>query len=92
VVGDVVERADQIARWVPGRWQSLGTDGFGFADTRAAARRVFQIDAESIVVAVLETLARDGAIESSVAQEAFTALKIDDPTAVAGVAQEGADA
>src|SRR5690606_24621078 len=34
---------DQIARWVPTRWQSLGADGFGFADTRAAARRHFQI-------------------------------------------------
>ncbi len=25
---------DQIARWVPGTYQSLGADGFGFADTR----------------------------------------------------------
>ena len=39
---------------------SLGTDGFGFADTRAAARRYFQVDAESIVVATLQSLARDG--------------------------------
>src|SRR5690606_26562833 len=39
---------DQIAQWVPTRWQSLGADGFGFADTRAAARRYFQIDTESI--------------------------------------------
>ena len=31
----------------------LGTDGFGFSDTRAAARRVFNVDAQSIVVAVL---------------------------------------
>src|SRR5699024_3963328 len=34
---------DQIARWVPRGWQSLGTDGYGFADTRAAARRFFQV-------------------------------------------------
>ncbi len=83
---------DQISRWVPGPWQSLGADGFGFADTRAAARRYFQIDAESIVVATLAELARAGVIESSVAQGAFTKLRIDDPTAVADVAQEGGDA
>ena len=49
---------DQIARWVPGTYQSLGADGFGFADTRGAARRFFHIDAQSIVLAVLTELAR----------------------------------
>ncbi|MGO4430075.1 pyruvate dehydrogenase (acetyl-transferring), homodimeric type, partial [Streptomyces sp. MCAF7] len=42
---------DQIARWVPGGYQSLGADGFGFADTRGAARRFFHIDAQSVVLA-----------------------------------------
>jgi pyruvate dehydrogenase E1 component len=83
---------DQIARWVPGPWQSLGTDGFGFADTRAAARRVFQVDAESIVVGVLQTLAQQSKVDPAVVREAFTTLRIDDPTAVVGVAQEGTDA
>ncbi|HWV27030.1 MAG TPA: pyruvate dehydrogenase (acetyl-transferring), homodimeric type [Aeromicrobium sp.] len=83
---------DQIARWVPGPWQSLGADGFGFADTRAAARRFFQIDAESIVVAVLNELAHHGRLDRQVAAQAYADLRIDDPTAVAGVAQEGADA
>ena len=83
---------DQIARWVPGPWQSLGTDGFGFADTRAAARRTFQVDAESIVVAVLQTLAQQSKVDPAVVREAFTSLRIDDPTAVVGVAQEGTDA
>lgn len=83
---------DQISRWVPGAWSSLGADGFGFADTRAGARRYFQIDAESIVVATLAALGREGRIAPDVAQEAFAALRIDDPTAVAGVKQEGADA
>ncbi|MGH3498315.1 MAG: pyruvate dehydrogenase (acetyl-transferring), homodimeric type [Nocardioidaceae bacterium] len=83
---------DQIARWVPGRWQSLGADGFGFADTRAAARRFFQIDAESIVVSALETLAACGEIKPEVPAEAFERLRIDDPTAVADVEQSGADA
>jgi pyruvate dehydrogenase E1 component len=83
---------DQIARWVPGTWMSLGADGFGFADTRAGARRYFQIDTESIVVAVLASLGREGRIDPKVAQEAFDTLRIDDPTAVAGVKQEGSPA
>ena len=49
---------DQISRWVPADYTSLGADGFGFADTRGAARRFFHIDAQSIVVAVLEQLAK----------------------------------
>jgi pyruvate dehydrogenase E1 component len=83
---------DQIARWVPGPWQSLGADGFGFADTRAAARRVFQIDAESIVVSVLQTLAQRGSVPPEKAREAFSRFRIDDPSAVAGVEQVGGDA
>ncbi|MGW0218913.1 pyruvate dehydrogenase (acetyl-transferring), homodimeric type, partial [Micromonospora chokoriensis] len=42
---------DLIARWVPGDYTSLGTDGFGMSDTRHALRRHFHVDAESIVVA-----------------------------------------
>ena len=51
---------DQISRWVPGAYTSLGADGFGFADTRGAARRFFHIDAQSVVLATLTELARDG--------------------------------
>ena len=83
---------DQIARWVPNEWQSLGTDGFGFADTRAAARRYFQVDTASIVVATLESLAAAGEIKSETAAQAYRELQIDDPTAVADVPQTGADA
>ena len=57
---------EQIRPWVPGTYLTLGTDGFGFSDTRPAARRYFNTDAESLVVAVLEALARDGEIDSSV--------------------------
>jgi pyruvate dehydrogenase E1 component len=73
-------------------WASLGTDGFGFADTRAAARRYFLVDAESIVVATLQSLAREGRYDAEAAQKAFDKYQLGDPTAVAGVAQEGAGA
>ncbi|HMI35001.1 MAG TPA: pyruvate dehydrogenase (acetyl-transferring), homodimeric type [Propionibacteriaceae bacterium] len=83
---------DQIEPWVGHTWCSLGTDGFGLADTRAAARRYFLVDAESIVVATLQALARDGLYDGNAAAEAFNRYSLGDPTAVAGVAQEGAGA
>ncbi|NWO07327.1 MAG: pyruvate dehydrogenase (acetyl-transferring), homodimeric type, partial [Alteromonadaceae bacterium] len=72
---------EQIRPYVPGTYITLGTDGFGFADTRAAARRYFNTDAESVVVAVLEGLAREGKVERSVVEKAAKDLKLDDPTA-----------
>jgi pyruvate dehydrogenase E1 component len=69
---------DQIRQWVPNTYLTLGTDGFGFSDTRTAARRYFNTDAESVVVAVLEALARDGEIDPSVAISAAQEYRIDD--------------
>jgi len=69
---------EQIRPWIPGTYVTLGTDGFGFSDTRPAARRYFNTDAESIVVAVLEGLARDGNIDMSVAVKAAQQYQIDD--------------
>ncbi len=62
---------DQIARWVPGDYTSLGTDGFGRSDTRAALRRFFHVDAESIAVAVLGELGRRGEIKQHAVQQAI---------------------
>jgi pyruvate dehydrogenase E1 component len=70
--------SEQIRPWVPGTYITLGTDGFGFSDTRPAARRFFNVDAESIVVGVLSALARDGHIDVSVAAEAAAKYRIDD--------------
>ncbi len=69
---------EQIRPWVPGTYVTLGTDGFGFSDTRPAARRYFNTDAESQVVAVLEALARDGEIDPSVPVAAARQYRIDD--------------
>ena len=62
---------DQIAPWVHGDYTSLGTDGFGFSDTRAAARRFFNVDAASIVLAVLTRLARHGEVKPETLAEAI---------------------
>ncbi|MFD6065528.1 transketolase-like TK C-terminal-containing protein, partial [Rhodococcus wratislaviensis] len=75
--------ADQIRQWVPGSYTTLGTDGFGFSDTRPAARRYFNVDAESIVVAVLSALAGEGTLDRSKAVEAANRYRIDDVRAAA---------
>ena len=69
---------DQIRQWIPGDYTTLGTDGFGFSDTRPAARRAFNIDAESIAVAVLAGLARMGKLDRAKAVEAAERYRIDD--------------
>jgi pyruvate dehydrogenase E1 component len=84
-VSDWMRAVPELIRpWVPNTYVTLGTDGFGFSDTRPAARRYFNTDAESVVVAVLEALARDGEIDPSVAVAAARQYKIDDVLA-AGV-------
>jgi pyruvate dehydrogenase E1 component len=67
---------DQIARWVPGPFTSLGTDGWGFSDTRPAARRFFHVDAESIALAVLAQLVRQGDIKPEVLTEAIAKYRL----------------
>ena len=72
---------DQIQPWVANPFLSLGTDGFGLSDTRGALRRHFKVDAESIVVATLSSLAQSGDIKKSVVEEAISKYRIDDVTA-----------
>jgi pyruvate dehydrogenase E1 component len=72
---------DQIRPWVPGDFATLGADGFGFSDTRAAARRFFKIDGPSIAVRVLEQLVARGEIDPSVPQMAIDRYKLHDVTA-----------
>ena len=80
---------DQIAPWVPQDFYSLGTDGFGMSDTRGALRRHFKVDAESIVVATLAQLAKNGEIKAKVVQEAIDKYQINDVTAADAGNTEG---
>ncbi|MFI6516083.1 pyruvate dehydrogenase (acetyl-transferring), homodimeric type [Spirillospora sp. NPDC050679] len=68
---------DQISQWVPGDYSSLGTDGYGFSDTRAAARRFFHVDSASIVLAVLTRLAKQGDLKHEVLQQAIERYQLD---------------
>ena len=72
---------DLVRQWVPAPFTTLGTDGFGLSDTRPAVRRHFNVDAESITVAALISLADRGELDRSTATEAAAKYKIDDPRA-----------
>ncbi|MCE0488109.1 pyruvate dehydrogenase (acetyl-transferring), homodimeric type [Ornithinimicrobium sediminis] len=72
---------DQISNWVPEDYYALGADGFGFADTRAAARRFFHIDGPSMAVKALQMLADRGEIDPQVPLQAAEKYRIDDVTA-----------
>jgi pyruvate dehydrogenase E1 component len=74
---------DQIARWVPAPFGSLGTDGYGFSDTRAAARRFFHVDAQSITLAVLSQLARRGEVKPEALSQAIEKYRLDVPVSAA---------
>jgi pyruvate dehydrogenase E1 component len=63
---------DQVARFVPQPFIPLGTDGYGYSDTRPALRRHFEVDAPHIVVAVLDGLAQLGDAKG---EEVATAIR-----------------
>jgi pyruvate dehydrogenase E1 component len=68
---------DQIAPWIPGGLDTLGTDGFGRSDTRENLRRFFEVDAECTVIAVLYALAKRGEIDRETVQKAIQDLGVD---------------
>jgi pyruvate dehydrogenase E1 component len=74
---------DLIRPWMPTDMLTLGCDGFGFSDTRPAARRYFHVDAESIALGVLTALARRGEVSFATAAEAAEKYRIDDVAAAA---------
>ena len=72
---------DQIRQYLPNEFATLGADGFGFSDTRAAARRFFKIDSHSIVVRALQMLARRGEVDANMAKDAFEKYRLMDVNA-----------
>ncbi|MBI4866951.1 MAG: pyruvate dehydrogenase (acetyl-transferring), homodimeric type [Candidatus Wallbacteria bacterium] len=67
----------QIRGFVRTPYTTLGTDGFGRSDTRESLRAHFEIDAESVVVATLYALAREGKVEQHVVSGAIKEFGID---------------
>ncbi len=68
---------EQIARWAPAGLTPLGTDGFGRSESREDLRRFFEVDAESITVAALYSLASAGSIDSTVVANAIKEFDLD---------------
>jgi pyruvate dehydrogenase E1 component len=68
---------DQIERWVPGHFVSLGTDGYGRSDGRAALRQHFEVDKRFIAVTALKALADDGVLDQKTVSEAIEKYDID---------------
>ena len=63
---DYVRALPELIRaFVPRRFVTLGTDGFGRSDTRAGLREFFEIDACAIAFAALKALVDDGELASS---------------------------
>ena len=68
---------DLIRAWVPRCYVTLGTDGYGRSDTRAALRRFFEVDRHHIAIAALQALADEGALDSSRVTQAIARYGID---------------
>jgi pyruvate dehydrogenase E1 component len=62
---------DLVDRWLPRPLVSLGTDGFGRSESRAALRQHFEVDARFVTVATLAALARDRQIEPKIVAQAI---------------------
>lgn len=69
--------ADKVRKWIPARYEVLGTDGFGRSDTRAQLRKHFEVNAVHVAVAALKALADEGAIEAATVAKAIKKYGID---------------
>ena len=72
---------EMIRPFVPGDYATLGADGFGFSDTRPAARRFFKIDGPSMVVRTLESLVARGLVDADVPARAIEKYRLHDVSA-----------
>jgi pyruvate dehydrogenase E1 component len=71
---------DQIARWVPEDFSTLGTDGYGRSDSRQAMRRFFETDSGHVAAGALSLLAKQGRVPVSTVKDAFDRYQIDPET------------
>jgi pyruvate dehydrogenase E1 component len=68
---DYVRAVPELIRaYVPRRYVTLGTDGFGRSDTREALREFFEVDRKAIVMAALKALTDEGVLERHVLSDA----------------------
>jgi pyruvate dehydrogenase E1 component len=68
---------EQIRQWVTGRYLTLGTDGYGRSDSRAALRRHFEVDRHFITLAALSALADERKVDRATVAKAIADFGID---------------
>ncbi|MEE9355437.1 MAG: pyruvate dehydrogenase (acetyl-transferring), homodimeric type [Methylococcaceae bacterium] len=68
--------AEQIRKYVPRAYSTLGTDGFGRSDARKALRHFFEVDRYHVTVAALKALADEGTIPQTTVIEAMKKYQI----------------
>ncbi len=66
-----------IARWVPGRYVVLGTDGFGLSESRPDLRNWFEVSGGYIAWSALKALAEEGHFPADALPAAADTLGID---------------
>ena len=84
-----------IAKWVPGQYAVLGTDGFGLSESRPDLRDHFEVSAKHIAYAAMAALADDGTVSAKELGIAAAQLGIDPEKlnpAIEGPAQIKTDA
>jgi pyruvate dehydrogenase E1 component len=69
--------ADGVRPFVPARYRTLGTDGFGRSDYRRRLRSFFEVDRRHVAVAALKSLADDQLLPSKTVAEALKRYEID---------------
>ncbi|WP_296897061.1 pyruvate dehydrogenase (acetyl-transferring), homodimeric type [Thiohalocapsa sp.] len=69
--------ADQIRPYLPRRYFTLGTDGYGRSDMRSQLRKFFEVNRWYIAVAALKALADEGEITPGRVREAIEKYRID---------------
>jgi len=67
---------DSIDQWAPRKIRSLGTDGFGRSEDRAALREFFEVDARFVAIATLAELLKEGQIDAKVVAKAIKDLGV----------------
>ena len=68
--------AEQIANFIPNKFVSLGTDGYGRSDSREALRSFFEVDRCYIVVAALKALVDSKKIDIEILTKAIKKYKM----------------
>lgn len=69
--------AEQIRKYIPSRYEVLGTDGFGRSDSRMALRAFFEVDANYITITALKALVDEGEIKPSIVTDAIKKYGVD---------------